>query len=422
MPAIDIIQGAQWGSEAKGMVAGALALQRGYDYAVRTGAINAGHTVYYQGRPYAMQQLPVAWVYPDTKLVIGPGAYVHLPTLYREIEWIKDATGVDPSDRIFIDWRVAVHLDSYSDESKAANRHALIGATGKGCAEAIIHKIKDRGVQDLLLCRYVDEGVEIPVRWQWADVPEMLTRAYRADAKIMLEGTQGEQLDFHLGPWPYVTSRQTTPAAWVAEAGLSPTLQYSIILVARTFPIRVAGNSGPMPMEISWPILADYINSRLDAFEIKEHPLRISDAALQDYAEAVLAVAHEFGVNNAHEMLNWTPADRVRHKEFLSQYSALAMRRISIEHNAELHKLFELTTVTKKLRRIARLDGAELDRTIERLQPDAVVLTFLNYQFPELHCEAHSIPEYARTWAYQVAQDGVDAVTTGPLPEHFHWL
>ena len=86
MPPITIVQGAQFGSEGKGAVAGALALRLHFDYAVRTGAINAGHTVYFEGKPYAMQQLPVAWVRPDTKLVIGPGAYVHYPTLIKEIE------------------------------------------------------------------------------------------------------------------------------------------------------------------------------------------------------------------------------------------------------------------------------------------------------------------------------------------------
>jgi adenylosuccinate synthase len=49
-----------------------------------------------------------------------------------------------------------------------------------------------------------------------------------------------------------VTSRDTTAAAFVAEAGLSPLDVDEIALVIRAFPIRVAGGSGELPQEIQW--------------------------------------------------------------------------------------------------------------------------------------------------------------------------
>ncbi|KKU76074.1 MAG: Adenylosuccinate synthetase, partial [Candidatus Giovannonibacteria bacterium GW2011_GWB1_47_6b] len=48
MNKITIIVGAAYGSEAKGTIAGYLAVKDNYDIAVRTGAINAGHSVYYK--------------------------------------------------------------------------------------------------------------------------------------------------------------------------------------------------------------------------------------------------------------------------------------------------------------------------------------------------------------------------------------
>jgi len=63
---------------------------------------------------------------------------------------------------------------------------------------------------------------------------------------VIIEGTQGFGLSLlHAADYPYVTSRDTTAAAFVSEAGLSPLDVDDIVLVLRAFPIRVGGNSGP---------------------------------------------------------------------------------------------------------------------------------------------------------------------------------
>ena len=51
-------------------------------------------------------------------------------------------------------------------------------------------------------------------------------------------------------------SRDTTAAAFLAEAGLSPFDVDDIVMVLRAFPIRVAGDSGPLPEETTWPEIA----------------------------------------------------------------------------------------------------------------------------------------------------------------------
>lgn len=419
MPAIDIIQGANWGSEAKGSVAGFLALQRKYAYAVRTGAINAGHTVYYKNKPYINQQLPVAWVCPTTQLVIGPGAYVHMPTLEREINMIRGATGESAMGfklRLLIDSRVAVHKGTYAQESADVNRHHKIGATGKGCAEAIIHKIKDRGDEPLLLRDVVGEDVP----WTWVEADTLLTGAYDDGYSIMLEGTQGELLDFHLGPWPYVTSRQTTAAAWVAEAGLSPALKYNVILVARTYPIRVAGNSGPMPREITWPILLDKWNHQLDSRGVfLTHPLRVDDAHLVQYMRVVRQIGDGYGVDlTTHHV--WSDETRVKYKSILSEFPTRAMEMVTPEAREELMRVMEFTTVTKKLRRVAEPNFPALGRTIRRLKPSMVVLTFLNYEFPELH-GLMDIHDEARQWVAAMCPQA-SLVNIGPKPHSFVWM
>jgi adenylosuccinate synthase len=89
---------------------------------------------------------------------------------------------------------------------------------------------------------------------------DVLERAYAAGNKILLEGTQGTGLSLYHGSYPHVTSRDTTAAGCLAEAGISPRRVRRVIAVCRTYPIRVMngaeGTSGPMSQEITWEELA----------------------------------------------------------------------------------------------------------------------------------------------------------------------
>jgi adenylosuccinate synthase len=86
-----------------------------------------------------------------------------------------------------------------------------------------------------------------------ADLRKRLDRKER----IILEGTQGFGLSpLHSGMNPYVTSRDTTAAGFLSEAGLSPFDVDEIVLVIRAFPIRVGGNSGPLANEIDWDTIS----------------------------------------------------------------------------------------------------------------------------------------------------------------------
>ncbi len=85
------------------------------------------------------------------------------------------------------------------------------------------------------------------------DTTSYLRGLLKENKEVMIEGAQGYGLSlFHTTDYPYCTSRDTTAAAFVAEAGLSPLDVTNIIMVLRRYPIRVGGNSGPMYKEISW--------------------------------------------------------------------------------------------------------------------------------------------------------------------------
>lgn len=376
---IQIVQGAQWGSEAKGAIAGYLAIKDRIDVAVRTGAVNAGHTVYYKGAPFKMQQLPVGWVNPNTQLVIGAGALVHPEILEREVAMVNEATGSDIRNRLMIDANAGIHTSTHTDRSTASGRHHAIGATGKGSSEALMDKIRGRGkgyetAYDILGDNYTT-----------GDTADFLNWAVNKGHSIQLEATQGTLLDIHTGPYPYVTHKSTLPGAWMAECGLSPTLPTELILVVRTYPIRVAGNSGPMPMETSWPNLARTINSKRERAGLPE---LVDEMAIKLFEEELAYCVERLGFtvpggSNGLDQHEWTADNRLRHKETLSELNAETMRHLDPPVVAELSKLFEFTTVTRKLRRVAHMDPVSLRRSILLNRPDALAITFMNYMFPD---------------------------------------
>lgn len=386
-----VVQGAQWGSEAKGNIAAYLCQSRGVDFAVRTGAVNAGHTVVYNGVKYAMQQLPTGWINPSTRLVIGPGGYIHWPTLKREIDLINAAMpDANVLDRLGIDFNCGTHTDAHSGLSSTANRHYSIGATGKGCSEAIVDKIKNRN-NGYQLFMETDESGILP-RAVFTNTTRMLNTEIDDGALILIEGTQGTLLDLHLGPYPFTTSRMTTAANWVAECGLSTSLDYEVVLVVRTYPIRVAGNSGPMNNEIEWVDLANTINNKLIT---DGRPALVSLVALTEFESKLVVAASEATTQGKYKvptigrefrtrLSEWTANERSQYRAAASELHRDALNLCSPETVVELKKLFEMTTVTKKLRRIARMSIPDLEWAIQVNRPSSIALTFLDYIHPEM--------------------------------------
>src|SRR5207245_2673186 len=89
------------------------------------------------------------------------------------------------------------------------------------------------------------------------DVSEEANTSLDCGKKVLVEGTQGFGLSlYHSDSYPKATSRDTTAASFLGEIGLSPLLVTEIVLVFRTFPIRVAGEqAGPLKYEITWEVL-----------------------------------------------------------------------------------------------------------------------------------------------------------------------
>lgn len=239
---VSIVVGGQYGSEGKGKVAHYLARELNASFAVRCGGPNSGHTVIdEQGNARIFQQLPTASILPDVKLAICSGSYIDLSILFREIE----ETNARP-DRLFIDKDAVIITENLKTRELENGLIARIGSTGSGTGAAVAARINRE--TDVLFAKDISE-----LKPFISDVPLILRDALDHQERIIIEGTQGFGLSpLHSRLYPYTTSRDTTAAAFLGETGLSPLDVDDVVLTIRTFPIRVAGSSGPLKEEIEW--------------------------------------------------------------------------------------------------------------------------------------------------------------------------
>jgi adenylosuccinate synthase len=238
---VDVLIGGQYGSEGKGNIVGHIAAE--YDLLVRVGGPNAGHQVYAEPEPEKYYHLPSGTQRaPNARLLLGPGAVIYPPKLLDEI-----AKHSVTSDRLSIDPQAMIITDEDREEEKS--KYGSISSTAQGVGVASARKMTGRS-------DYKDGRV----RFLAKDCPELRpyirsTRKIISDAmvqgqRILLEGTQGTSLSLHHGEYPHVTTRDTTVSGCLADAGIAPSNVRRIIMVCRTYPIRVGGPSGHMEHEV----------------------------------------------------------------------------------------------------------------------------------------------------------------------------
>lgn len=253
---VSIVVGGQFGSEGKGKVSLELvrmATERRIAV-VRVGGPNSGHTAYDRsGRKFALRQLPAGAVDRNVDVVFPAGSFIDVSVLLREIDELDY-----PRDRIF----VSPYANVITPEQKAweveAGLVSGIGSTGSGVGAAIMAQVAREASNfplhrhDAAHCGALDSFLH--------DTTALMRNWLDTGARIVIEGTQGFGLSLYDGGyWPKATSRATTAAAALAETGLSPMDVDNVVLVIRSYPIRVAGNSGPLPGETSWEAISDSI-------------------------------------------------------------------------------------------------------------------------------------------------------------------
>jgi len=230
-----VIAGGFWGDEGKGKIISYLALKEPLDVCVRTGSVNAAHTIWYQGKRYALHMVPGGFVHEKCRLLIAAGSNVEIKSFLEEVE----LTGV--KSRIGVDSQASIIEEKHAEQDKAsAYLKGTIGTTGRGVGPAV----EERARRSAKLARDIPE-----LKPYIADVATETNKAIDAGKNVLLEGTQGILLSLFHGTYPYVTSRDTSAAAICSEVGVGPTKVDNVLLVLKSFMTRVG--TGPLPGEIS---------------------------------------------------------------------------------------------------------------------------------------------------------------------------
>jgi adenylosuccinate synthase len=247
---IDILFDGMAGSCGKGKFAGYLALENNYDFSVNNFMTNAGHTwVSDNGESVMVQHLSQSVVDGRSAIYISAGAAITASTLLAELERFKH---YNAASRLHIHPRAMIieqrHCDS---EAKSLKR---IGSTTKGCGHALADKVaRNEGV---ILAK------DHPVLKQYVDynMTRDMINILKNGGSGLLEMPQGYDLDVNHGlSYPECTSRQTIPMQGLADAGIPHQYIGEVIVVMRTYPIRV-GNVFENGEQIGYS--GDYADSR----------------------------------------------------------------------------------------------------------------------------------------------------------------
>lgn len=253
---LTVLVGGQYGSEGKGAIAAHVA--NDYKIHVRVGSPNAGHTIYWRGEKHVMQSIPCGWINPDADIVIGRGALLNMKQFMKELVHIMQYYP-DFLTRLHIDAEAGILDEKFHQMEGGVNgeMHRRIGSTGEGVGPARVARI-NRDPDNFKQFKDVAEeyGLEKCI---YDNTPKYLAEAQNLGFSTLIEGTQGSALSLLHSYWPYCTSIDTNAAGIISEVGIAPSRVTDVLMVCRTYPIRVAGNSGPMKNEITW----EELNNRM---------------------------------------------------------------------------------------------------------------------------------------------------------------
>jgi adenylosuccinate synthase len=244
---LTIVVGGQFGSEGKGKVAQHFAREREARAVVRVGGTNSGHTtIATNGVHQILRQLPTSAVLPDVLCVLAAGSYIDVSILQSEIDRLAL-----PASRLLIDPGATIITPADRRAEETSDLKRRIGSTASGTGEAVGRRTRRVSAGDLA-------GAQPELAPYLAPVRSRLRELLDDGEHVVIEGTQGFGLSLlHSRYFPKTTSRDTTAAAALSETGLSPLDVHDVVLVMRSFPIRVAGDSGPFgASETDWQTIA----------------------------------------------------------------------------------------------------------------------------------------------------------------------
>jgi len=276
--------GTQWGDEGKGKIVDLLC--ESFEVVARyQGGHNAGHTVKFGDKHFALRLIPSGILHANKLCLLGNGMVIDPAALLEEIEKLR-ALGVtidsnlkiSDSAHVILPYHKA--LDLAREESAGV---AKIGTTGRGIGPAYEAKVGRYGIRiaDLLDAGVLKQKIEFTCAERNAVLfsvyrketfdPGKLFEMYlefgkqladritsgtlfineqiRAGKRVMFEGAQGTMLDIDHGTYPFVTSSNTVVGGICTGLGVAPKHIHKVIGVAKAYTTRVGSGAFPTELE-----------------------------------------------------------------------------------------------------------------------------------------------------------------------------
>lgn len=281
------IIGLQYGDEGKGKVscyetADAKLVIRS------TGGNNAGHTVVFNGRKFALHLIPSGVVRQDAISILAPGMVIDPSVLIDEMRKLQDrGIKLTPQNLMISDRaHVIMPYHKYMDEYKETLKKHPVGTTKSGIGPAYASKADRIGLRmfDIVSGNYEGmireelntfpkglfdmiffensmlekEGYIHTILQQCEYYKEMLApyvcntqkvvnEAILGNKKIVLEGAQAYSLDIDHGDYPFVTSSNPNASGTASAVCIGPRSIDSVIGVIKAYTSRVG--EGPFVTE-----------------------------------------------------------------------------------------------------------------------------------------------------------------------------
>jgi len=268
-----VVVGTQWGDEGKGKITDFLAEKA--NVVVRfQGGNNAGHTIKFEGKKFALHLIPSGIFRKETLNILGNGMVINPKALLDELEMIEKTGIIDynlaVSDRAHIVLPYHLILDKLFEDLKEGDKK--VGTTNKGIGPAYTDKSSRIGIR---VCDFIDLEVfydklkdninyynkifkvfnrpelifdEIFEEYKLysakikpfvKDTGILLNKKFEEDNNILFEGAQGSLLCLDHGTYPYVTSSSPTAASVPLNTGISPMLITEVMGVTKAYSTRV---------------------------------------------------------------------------------------------------------------------------------------------------------------------------------------
>jgi len=277
-----VVVGLQWGDEGKGKIVDLLG--PAFDAVVRyQGGHNAGHTVKFGDRHFALRLIPSGILRPGMPCVMGNGMVVAPEAFLEEVGQLHEA-GIETAGRLFLSNRAQALLPPHvalDQAREAAAGKGKVGTTGRGIGPAYELKTARFGIR---LSELAGPHLEDRLRGQlgridsemaslgadrlggpgrladqcrhWAeelapyltDTEHLLHRWVDEGKALFFEGAQGSLLDVDHGTYPYVTSSNPTAGGASTGTGVPPTAIDGVLGIVKAYTTRVGG--GPFPGEL----------------------------------------------------------------------------------------------------------------------------------------------------------------------------